>query len=352
MNEEFLKFIKDIKSNKKISFFDEAATKQGIILKILSLLGWDIHNVDEVFPEYSVGEKKVDYALRYNNSNKVFIEVKKPAEELDKHQEQLLNYSFREGVRLAVLTNGITWWFYLPIYEGNWEQRKFYTIEIYDQKSEEILRKFIDFLSRENVITGKAIDNAENVYSSKQRELIIKETLPRAWNRIIDSFDEAFLEIIAETTEKLCGYKPDHQTIQIFIESNIDKLIFPEENTKIDSLNKNNIKIEGTYRNKSIVSFTFKGEKYEVNSWRDMLLKICNIMFIKHGNIFEKVLSLRGRKRPYFTRNPNELRYPEKIPGTNIYVEVNLSADSIVKLSMDIISSFGYTKKDLSIETL
>jgi len=352
MNEEFLKFIIDIKSNKKISFFDEAATKQGIILKILSLLGWDIHNVDEVFPEYSVGEKKVDYALRYNNSNKVFIEVKKPAEELDKHQEQLLNYSFREGVRLAVLTNGITWWFYLPIYEGNWEQRKFYTIEIYDQKPEEILRKFIDFLSRENVITGKAIDNAENVYSSKQRELIIKETLPRAWNRIIDSFDEAFLEIIAETTEKLCGYKPDYQTIQIFIESNIDKLIFPEENTKIDSLNKNNIKIEGTYRNKSIVSFTFKGEKYEVNSWRDMLLKICNIMFIKHGNIFEKVLSLRGRKRPYFTRNPNELRYPEKIPGTNIYVEVNLSADSIVKLSMDIISSFGYTKKDLSIETL
>jgi predicted type IV restriction endonuclease len=108
MNEEFLKFLKDIRSSKKIISFDESATKQGIILRILSFLGWNIFNIEEVYPEYSVGEKKVDYALRYNNSNKVFIEVKKIGEELDKHQEQLLNYAFQEGVKLAVLTNGIT----------------------------------------------------------------------------------------------------------------------------------------------------------------------------------------------------------------------------------------------------
>jgi hypothetical protein len=355
MNEEFLKFLKDIRSNNKIISFDESATKQGVILRILSFLGWNIFNIEEVYPEYSVGEKKVDYALRYNNSNKVFIEVKKIGEELDKHQEQLLNYAFQEGVKLAVLTNGITWWFYLPLHEGSWEQRKFYTIEIYDQEPDEILQKFMDFLSKENVITGKAVDNAENIYKSKQRELIIKETLPRAWNRIIEEFDELFLELIAEKTEKLCGYKPDYQTIQLFIESNINKLIFSEVKHKIDMNleNKNSIGLEDTYTNKSIISFTFRGVRYKINSYREMLLKICEIMFINHRDIFEnKVLSLRGRKRPYFTKKPNELRYPAKIRGTNIYVEVNLSANSIVKFSIDIISIFGYTKSDLFIETL
>jgi hypothetical protein len=48
--------------------------------------------------------------------------------------------------------------------------------------------------------------------------------------------------------------------------------------------------------------------------------------------------------------DPNELRSPEKIPGTDIYVEVNLSANSIVRLSIDILSLFGYKKDDLSIE--
>jgi len=57
-----------------------------------------------------------------------------------------------------------------------------------------------------------------------------------------------------------------------------------------------------------------------------------------------------GRKRPYFTRNPNELRNPKRINNTDIYIETNLSANSIVKLSKSIISLFGYKENDLSIE--
>jgi hypothetical protein len=51
-------------------------------------------------------------------------------------------------VGLAILTNGISWYFYLPLQEGSYEQRNFYTIEIYDQESEEIVKKFEEFLSK------------------------------------------------------------------------------------------------------------------------------------------------------------------------------------------------------------
>lgn len=175
----------------------------------------------------------MDYALRYRDSSKVFIEVKKPGEDLEKHQEQLLNYSFQQGVKLATLTNGITWWFYLPLNEGSWEQRKFYTIEIYEQEYEEISQKFIDFLSKESVTSGKAIENAENVYKSRQKQSSIKETLPKAWTKIIEGPDEILLELISETTEKLCGYKPDAQTVENFISSNIRKQPLELKTTKV-----------------------------------------------------------------------------------------------------------------------
>mgnify|MGYP005810388861 CR=1 FL=1 len=346
-----------MQSDRLLVSFDEAATKQVIILQILSCLGWDPFSVDEVRPEYSVGSKKVDYALRYNNYNKVFIEVKKVGEDLEKHQEQLLNYSFQEGVKLAILTNGITWWFYLPLHEGSWEQRKFYTVEIYDQNSEEIVQKFENFLSKENVISGKAIENAENIYKSRQKQSLIKETLPKAWSKVVDGPDEALIELIAETTEKLCGYKPEHTTVEDFITSSIQGIIHPSfQGTRViptqpkSAIFKIAAGIGVSYTHKPISSFVFKGTKYEVKSWKDMLVQICNIMLASHRDGFEQVLNLVGRKRPYFTRNQNELRSPEIINGTDIYVETNLSANSILKLAIDLLSLFGYTKDDLSIE--
>ena len=79
----------------------------------------------------------VDYALRLNNSSKVFVEAKKGGEDLEKHEEQVLGYSFREGVELAILTNGGTWLFYLPTEKGNWSARRFYAIDVSERDAAE-----------------------------------------------------------------------------------------------------------------------------------------------------------------------------------------------------------------------
>jgi predicted type IV restriction endonuclease len=156
MQEQLKGFINRLKTDRRIETFDEASTKQAVILPLLTDLGWNQINIDEVQPEYSVSGKRVDYSLRINSLNKVFIEVKKIGIELENHQEQLLNYSFQQGVKLAILTNGVTWWFYLPLNEGSWEQRKFYTIDVFQQDSDDMVSKFIDFLSRDNINSGKA----------------------------------------------------------------------------------------------------------------------------------------------------------------------------------------------------
>jgi len=357
MQNHLISFIERLKAGRRVMSFNEAETKQEIIVRILSFLDWDIFNTDEVKPEYSVGEERVDYSLRIGDANKVFIEVKKIGEELEKHQEQLLSYSYKQGVRFSILTNGVTWWFYLPWQEGSWEQRKFYTIDILQQESEDIASKFIDFLSKGNIDSGKAVQNAEEIYKGQQRLNILKDTLPKAWNKIIEEPDELLIDLINETTERLCGYRTDTEMIEQFLSRHKNHLIIPATPpTKITLPTRPSVThltprsiLEG-YSGKSISSFYFKGSQYRVRFWKDLLIKLCGILSNAHRAEFDKVLGLRGRKRLYFSRNKDELWDPRKIGNTNTFAETNLSANSIVKLCFSVMALFGYSTKDLRIE--
>jgi predicted type IV restriction endonuclease len=78
MVEQQLKsFIETLRTNPRLNAFDEAATKQAIILPLLHQLGWNTYNIDEVTPEFSVENRRVDYSLRLSNTNEVFLEIKK-----------------------------------------------------------------------------------------------------------------------------------------------------------------------------------------------------------------------------------------------------------------------------------
>jgi GTPase SAR1 family protein len=155
---------------------------------------------------------------------------------------------------------------------------------------------------------------------------------------------------LANTTEKLCGYKPDSEIVKNFLSkiSEIPKI--NDENIPTTPQRISRRISDNYYTNKSIVAFTFKGKTYSVRSWIDMLITVINIMLSTHGDKFEIVLKLAGTKRPYFSKNSNELRIPRKINNTDIYVETNLSSNSIVKISKLIIGRLGDNPDDLSIE--
>jgi hypothetical protein len=238
MKISLLKFIDSIKVNQRLSTYDESSTKQALILPILQILGWNVFNVDEVTPEFVVENRKVDYALKNNNLSEVFIEVKSPKEDLEKHQDQLLDYSFRQGVELAILTNGLTWWLYLPTQKGSWHERKFYTIDIYQQDSEILSNIFIEILSKQNVLNGDSIKNAINIYRGKRREKILFSTIPESWNKMISEPDPLLIELFIEVVEKMCGYKPESEMILDFLKNNLDKLIVSPE-VKIEEPPKN-----------------------------------------------------------------------------------------------------------------
>ena len=354
MVDEVLREIERIQgyiSTGRLTQFDEANTKATAIEPILRELDWDVVDPDEVTREYSVGNRSVDYALFCDSTLKVFIEAKNGGESLERHQHQLLDYAFAEGVEIAILTNGSTWWFYLPIRPVSWERRKVANVELGRQDSTEIAQKLVDLLSKGNIGSERAIKNAE-------RHQIV-ETLPKIWNQLIAETDSSIVNLLVERMKGLCVRKPDRNEVEQFLSSHSQQIQIvppptapepvptPEPTTVPEPApGPNPLDLSELTTCKA---FTFRGIRYEVSFWRDTLVKLCEIINTAHSDRFEEVLNLRGTTRSYFSRNPSDLHGPRLIDGTDIFVDAKYKgrAERIVKR---LIPHFGYDESDLSFE--
>ena len=356
MNMQLSSLINEIRIAKGLSSLDEAAIKQTIVIRILHDLGWNIFDIKDIRPEYPVDpdtKERVDFALAQDTDNMVFVEVKTVSADLEKWEDKFCLYCFKFNVALGVLTNGISWWFYLPREKGSFHERKFFSIDLIQQETATIVSRFEDFLSKPNVVNGRAVENAAKTFQSKQKSQIIKKALPLAWNELISSEDDSLIDLFNDMLEKISGYRAESEVIAEFWAENRNKLLFWEGQTAQAARKEPGQQIEGEkttkntrkgYTGKAISAFVFNNNRYAVRSWKQLLLTLCSDIARMHMKDFNKVLSLKGRKRPYFTKNLNELRAPERIEGTDIFAETNLSANHIVTLSEEILSLFGYTE--------
>ena len=214
--------VEELRSNEDIQGFDEARVKQQVVIRLLEALCWNQYG-DEVIPEYSVGDGSVDYSLRINGENKVFVEVKRPSVNLEGHRRQLLNYSFEHSVHLAVLTNGLNWWFYLPLRtEVHWEDRKFCNIRLGDT---EFSPRLADFLFKESVDSGAAVERAEAHLAQLQNDRTIEENLPRAWKDLVTYPDDSLVELLDKSVEGLCGFRAGPERIRRFLQEKANEVV-------------------------------------------------------------------------------------------------------------------------------
>lgn len=203
-----------------VSDFGEVQGKKAIIEPILDCLDWDTSNPSEVRLEYAMPSgRRIDYALMKGKKPLVLVEAKKPAESLDKpdYVSQILHYAFEKGVPFAILSNGIDWWFYLPLEEGDWQTRKFYSIDLNTQDIDGVCNRFIEFLNKNNVISGKALESAKILHKGRERAIKTRQTLPEAWKAIITEPNDILVELLIKETESLCGYEPDVSQVKSFL---------------------------------------------------------------------------------------------------------------------------------------
>ena len=396
MNKQIVSFIDELKSNKKVSAFDEASTKQAVVLRLLSFLGWDIFNVEEVYPDFSTNSSTISYALRIGNSSKIYIEVKRVHEKLDNYQKELFNLASRDDVNLAILTNGIAWWFYLVSASGNWKQNRFHSIDLLKQKPDIFVPNLIDLMSKANVSKDQALRAAKTLFKKKKQKLAT-DFLPEAWNQILTQPNKIFVELLSEATEKLCGYKVETATVEDFLHKRLENWLIKnttssgevspstdKEGTQILDLDKllaatseqkqepssesrktlssndrklattdtETIKLAKSYSEKSIKAFSFNGNTYKVQTWVEMLTTLSNYFASTNNKDFEKVLWISNEQKARFSRYGDQLRIPEKVKKTDIYVETKLNPDEVVRTCAKLLAEFGYSKDDLDIDAV
>ncbi|MBN2033267.1 MAG: restriction endonuclease subunit R [Deltaproteobacteria bacterium] len=359
--EKLADFIRKIQSDERFADFDEAAVKQGIVLKILSFLEWDPFDVDEVQPECKAGSSRVDFSLRHENRNKVFLSIKKGSEDFTNHQERLLKDAVDGRVEMAILTDGLRWMLFLPLVDGVRDKRAFHVIDMKGQAAEEISQKFQEFLSKENVASGKALKTAESIYETRKRNTLIEEHLPKAWRNIIREPEKWMADLLADVTYELCGYRPERERVEKFLAEEVEaktgiRYAVTAKHSPAPSSNLQPERNAWSERRddlagKSIIAFTLAGKRYEVKSWKAMFLKFCDVLLPKHRkDELEVLFTVATPHREYFSRNPYEFLTAEKIPGTSVYVDTNLSAGEVIDLSHKLLVLFGRKENDLSLE--
>ena len=358
MNDRLTAVIERVRSDESIPALDEANVKQGVILPVLNALGWDPFNIDEVKPEYSVGGGNVDYALRLDGKPRVFLEAKRPKEDLTIHQAQLLGYAFAHGVPLAALTNGLKWWFYRPSGEGNWEERRFCVIDLRMGDISTALALLTRFLSKGTVGSGEAVKDAELHLEILRMDKEIEETLPNAWDQIITEPDEILVELLIQKVKELCGWETAPDEIIRFLSRLPKPGLAPSTPsiTLMDSraqMSGQQLKIDADYTNTKPLRFTFRGQTHEIEDrkWNTLLPTLAEQIYQLHPTEFHKAHEVKLRWLTYFNLNSQNMRRPKPVGNSGYYVETKMKANRCVMVCHKLLIKFGYSQQDLVIET-
>jgi negative regulator of replication initiation len=95
------------------------------------------------------------------------------------------------------------------------------------------------------------------------------------------------------------------------------------------------------FRGKRPIALKIGDKSYEIKAWRDALLRTCDYVLEAKPNEFAKILSLKGRKRLWFSRDPQKLKAPLKIEGTNNFAEGNANANGLILMCYHVLRHFG-----------
>lgn len=293
---------------------NESEISRGVVLRILSNLGWDTFDTNIVMSEYSVGNGRVDFALALGRQYTpcIFIEVKQPGK-MDNADEQLFRYAYSVGVQFAVLTDGKTWNFYLPSGQGRYEDRRIYKLDITERTIEESIEKLQRYLAFDRVRNNTAFEDAKRDYSNKYSQSIAQKTIPEAWKDLIDNEDEMLFNLIEDSVEKKCGYKPKQEDIGAFL-----SLIRVVPLMQQYDLRKDNVKSDRVVAANKKPSFgswyMLNGQYTEVSSAKDVVVRLLCEFQRLDKDFFEKCYNderNRGRNRTYIARSTKEL-YEER----------------------------------------
>ena len=296
------------------SFPNEASVSQGIVLRLLQSLHWPIFDSTVVCPEYSVGGRRVDFALCHPPGKAlVFIEVKNIGKD-EGADRQLFEYAFHVGVPLAVLTDGRQWSFYLPGEQGSYDERRVYRLDLVDRDLDECEKRLQRYLNFSDCCSGKAVEAAKEDYRDQTKKRQIHQTLPQAWARLIKEPDELLVELLTNEVESLCGYKPDLDLVASFVRGQEATRTPSAETYALHGPPSSTfaIPVATPNQNQHGPALVLKGRQFQARNAREVLIKFFEEICSMDPGFPQRFAAIKhGHKRRYLAQRKEDL-YPNR----------------------------------------
>jgi len=159
----------------------EEATKNALVMPFLSCLGYDVFNPEEVVPEFvaDVGTKKgekVDYAIKRNGEIILLVECKKCGADLGHaDMSQLYRYFSVTNARIAILTNGVEYFFFSDLEATNrMDSRPFLELNLGELRPSALAE--LKKLGREEFDLDRMLSAATDLkYTSEVKKVLIAQ---------------------------------------------------------------------------------------------------------------------------------------------------------------------------------
>ena len=173
---------------------NEEHIRLALVCRLLLELGWDIWNPREVnteFPAIPTEDKtKVDIALFAKESlPSIFIEVKavgKIGASLTEVERQVRDYNRNNTALFSVITDGRSWRLYYSQTGGEFHEKCFKECDLLNDDLEDLEQTLSLFFGKENIVSGRAEDQAGKYLQLTNKQKAVQDLLPQA-RRLVQS---------------------------------------------------------------------------------------------------------------------------------------------------------------------
>ena len=166
----------------------------------------------------------------------------------------------------------------------------------------------------------------------------------QGWRQVVGGFHEGLLELVATAAEQRAGHRPDNRLVRRVLAENRAALLVPGTEGAARSGPRGGLRSTPS-------SFTLDSETRDVTSWSGLLAGVCLMMRDRHPGDFERILDIRGRKLPYFSRAAGELNLPRPIGDTGIFASCQGTGALIAGRARRVVEHFGHPAGSLVIHS-
>ena len=204
------------------------------------------------------------------------------------------------------------------------------------------VNRLLGCCARDRVASGQAVRSAERFLLDRNRDESSRQAIMEGWRRVVGGMDDGLLALVATAAEQRTGLRPGTRLVRrVLSDSRSGLLASGTESAAVPI----------PHSRTRPASFSLGAETRNVSSWAGLLVEVCLMLRERHPGDFGRILELRGRTNPHFSRVGEDLQAPRPIGDTGIFASCQGGGAVLAARARRVVEYFGRPPESLVIRT-